>query len=186
MGQQAQAINQALVNARATTATNQTINATPTGSSDTSILRFNAAAAIGGDIVETTTAAGGTQVFLRAPGIYYIGFSLTASGAAQPIAAGISFAASTAVAIVADPVVNVANVIASADVVGLAAIILQINLGVIVTVTEAAAVLARAASTAAVTARVMFHATDSGAAAPVGIAAASVQYRIIKLSESDL
>jgi hypothetical protein len=87
-------------------------------------------------------------------------------------------------AITADPVVGVANVIESQDVVSIAVLQFQVSLSAIVTVTGAAVSLG--AGTGAGTAGIMFHLTDSGGAAPVGVPAASAQYRIEKLFESNL
>ena len=183
MGQQAASINQAILGGTDTAVTN-TLNATPTGSSDTSIFRFNADPADTDAFTITTTAAGGTIILITQPGIYHVTLDFVFDGAVL-IAAGISFGASTAVAIVADPVVNVANVIVSADVDGNANGDQPVHLEAIFEVTEAAAVLARAASTAVATARVMFHGTNSGGAAPAGITAAGAQYSIEKIAQSN-
>lgn len=184
MGQQLQSINEAVLGASDALVTN-TLNATPTGSADTSILRFNTDPGNTNAFTVATTAADGTIILIQEPGIYHASLDLVFDGAVL-VAAGISFGAATAVAITADPVVNVANVIASADVDGNANGDQPVHLSVVFQVTEAAAVLARAASTAAVTARVMFHATNSAGAAPGGITAAGVQYRIEKLSQASL
>jgi hypothetical protein len=179
MGQQLQSINDGIVSL-GTSASNLTLNAAFTGSVDTSICRFNAAATTAGDISETTTVADGTIVLISAPGLYHVAFSFTGTGAVN-IAGGISFGAATAVAIVADPVVNVANVVASADIVSIAANIQEVTLSGVFEVTAAAVALG--AGTGAGAARVMFHATNSAGAVPVGIAVASAQYRIIKIGE---
>jgi hypothetical protein len=178
-----QSLNQGLVT-QSTSATNQTLQAGFTGTADTSICRFNAAGITAGSVTETTTAADGTIVLLTTPGLYHVSFSFTFVGAVA-VAGGISFGAATAAAIVADPVVNVANVIASADMVSLAGVTQQMALSAIFFVTQAAATLALAGSTAAGTARVMFHATNSAGAVPVGIPVASAQYRILKLAETN-
>jgi hypothetical protein len=179
-----QSLNQALVT-NPTSASNNTLQAGFTGTTDTSICRFNAAGTVVGDMTETTTAADGTIILITSPGVYHVSFSCTVLGAVA-IAAGISFGASTAVAITADPVVDVANVIESQDVVSIAVLQFQVSLSAIVTVTGAAATLAIAGSTAVDTARIMFHLTNSAGAAPVGVPAASGQYRIQKLYESNL
>ena len=181
---QAASINQALLG-RTTSAFNQTLQAGFTGTNDTSICRFNAAATVTGAISETTTANEGSQILITEPGLYHVSFSCVVLGAVA-VAAGISFGASTAANITADPVVAVANVIESQDVVSIAVLQFQVSLSAIVTVREAAAVLARAASTAAGTARIMFHLTNSAGAVPVGVPVASAQYRINKIFESNL
>jgi hypothetical protein len=177
-----QSINQAMVTRR-TSAFNQTLNAAFTGAVDTAICRFNAAGTLVGAITETTTGDEGTRVLITSPGIYHVEFSCTVLGAV-PIAAGISLGAATVAAITADPVVGVANVIESQDVVSIAVLQFQVSLSAIVTVTGAAVSLG--AGTGAGTAGIMFHLTDSGGAAPVGVPAASAQYRIEKLFESNL
>jgi hypothetical protein len=175
-------LNQALVN-QATSARNQTLQAGFTGTADTSICRFNAAGTVTGAITETTTPADGTRVLITSPGIYHVAFSFTFVGAVA-VAGGISFGAATVANITADPVVNVANVIASADMVSLATLTQQMSLSAIFVVTGAAVALG--AGTGAGTAGVMFHATDSAGAVPVGIPVASAQYRIIKLADTNL
>jgi hypothetical protein len=175
-----QSLNQAMLGAESLLETN-TLNAVPTGAADTSILRFNVDPADTSTYTVTTTAADGTVILILEPGMYLATLDFVFADAVS-IAAGISFGAATAAAIVADPVVAVAGVIASADVDGDLNGDQPIHLEVAFEARAGAVTLALAGSTGAGTARVMFHATNSAGAAPAGITAASAQYRVQRLS----
>jgi hypothetical protein len=175
-------LNQAMLGVESLLQTN-TLNAVPTGSGDTSILRFNVDPADTNTYTVTTTAVDGTVILILEPGIYLatLDFVFADAGA---VAAGISFGAATAAAITADPVVNVAGVIVSADVDGDLNGDQPVHLEAVFEARGAAVTLARAGSTAVGAARVMFHASNSAGAAPTLITAASAQYRVQKLAPS--
>jgi hypothetical protein len=167
-------INSALL-LQVDSAINTVINATPTGSTDTAVLRFNAAATIVGTALsEATTAAAGTIVTLGETGMFSVELTLGFTGAVA-VAAGIGFGMAAA-PIVADPVVGTDGVIKAADMLMVASSTQVIDLGTVVNVSSAAV--------AAGTATLRFLATNSGGAAPVGVVAASVNYRILKVANT--
>jgi hypothetical protein len=148
-------------------------HATPTGSTDTAVARFAAGAnsPIGGfSYTEVNTAANGTIVSIVQPGIYQVDYNFCFTGAVL-VAGGIGLGMAGA-AITADPVVGTNGVIAAADMDSNASMTLCCSL------TTTFPVRAQLAATPAT---IRFLMTDSAGGAPVGVVAASVQYRMRRL-----
>jgi hypothetical protein len=163
-------LNQAILTSQAE-ASNSVINATPTGSTDDVILRMNAAATIVGvGIAEVTTAAAGTIVTISTPGIFSVSLTLGFTGAVA-VAAGIGINMATA-PITADPVVGTDGVIKAADMLMVASSTQVVDLATTFQCT---------AAQAATGMTLRFVASNSANAAPVGVVAASVAYRLQKL-----
>lgn len=155
-------------------ATNDTANASFTGTTDTAVMRMNTSGAATGAMQVATTAASGTVITLNSAGLYMFSISMFYLGAVS-VAAGISYGASNAAPITADPLVGVANVIWAVDLVGIAASSNPISHSVPVRVVQA--------EIAAGTSTLRIHATNSAGAAPVGIVAVGVQYRLEKIAD---
>lgn len=169
-----QSINQPI--ARPARIQNRVAQAGFTGTTDTAILRMNAAAAVntGGAFTEVTTAADGTIVTVGLPGLYLAKFTWVVSGAAS-IAVGIGVDLATGAAITADPAYATAGVIYASDpITGVAALAISGDAFATFTVSGAQAAAGRT---------VMFMITDSAAGAPVGTVAAGLQYEITKIAE---
>lgn len=152
---------------------NNTINATPTGSTNDAVLRFNAAGTATeddpGTFTETTTAADGTSLAIKKAGIYLFTFTATLTGAV-PVFFGISQDVAAA-GLVNDPAFATTGFLAIADCLSVASNTAVCSLMATVYVSRALA----ASATGSV---LRCHATNSGNAAPVGIVAGSVQYRV--------
>ncbi len=147
-----------------------------TGTTDTAIVRMNAAAAVnvGGAFNEVTTAADGTIITVVSPGLYLAVFTWAVTGAVS-IGVGIGIDLAQAGAIVADPAYATAGVIQADDpITSVAALVLIATSEGTFTVSAAQAAAGRT---------VMFMATNSAGAAPVGMVAASMSYRITKIAE---
>lgn len=162
-------------------AVNNTLNATPTGSTNTSVCRFNAAATVTDDsgyrnasIIETTTAADGTTIGVIQPGIYNFGATFAGTGAVALLWA-ISLNCAAA-ALTGDPALSQAGVLQIADTLGVAA-------NTWVTPLSAVVPVGRTAAMAAGGALFRMHATNSGGAAPVGGVAAGFAYRLLKVCD---
>jgi len=155
-------------------ATNTVLNATPTGSTDTAVLRMNAAATVAGSAVtEATTAAAGTIITIAQPGLWSIDFTAAFTGAvAVQLGIGFNMAAAP---IVADPVVGTDGVVKAADMLMVATSTQALDLGTTFLVT---------AAQAATGFTVRLLGTNSAGAAPVGIVAGSVNYRLLQLANT--
>lgn len=170
--QQQQSINLATVPASTNARQGNTINATPTGSTDDVILRFdNVNAVTATAIAVATTAANGTILTISEPGAYMVDLDLAWTGAVA-IGAGIGVNMAAA-PITNDPVLGVDGVIKATDVLGVANFTGHIGLSTVIYVTPAQAA-------AGLTVR--FVASNSGNAAPVGLVAASGAYRIAQIA----
>lgn len=146
---------------------------TPTGSTDTAVVRFSDFTTViitGTGISQTSGAVNGTIVTLAEPGLYEIDLTLGSTGAVA-IAAGIGINMAAA-PIVADPVVGTDGVIKALDTLGVALGNWPIELGTKILVSGAQA---QAGST------VRALATNSAGAAPVGLVGTEGQLRIRKL-----
>ena len=153
-------------------ASNDTVDAGMTGSTDTAVLEFAAAATpVGPSITEATTATAGTVVTIGHTGLYGVQLTLGFTGAVA-VAAGIGINMAAA-PIVADPVVGTDGVIKAADMLMVADSTQVVDLATNFQVTAA---LAAAGFT------LRFLATDSNGAAPAGIVVASVAYRLMKIA----
>ncbi len=149
-----------------------TINGTPTGSTDTSVLRFDNVNAVTTTVIAVvTTAAAGTIATINAPGVYHVDLGLDWTGAVAVIGA---IAFNQAVfPIDADPVIGVDGVIKASDVLGVAAFTGHIELSTTFYVTNAQAAAGFA---------VRFNATNSAGAAPAGLVVAFGQWRIFQVA----
>lgn len=156
--------------------------AAQSGSVDTAILRFNVAGTatgVPGTFAEIIAAGDGSEIKISRPGIYLASLfgSAPASGS---VAVGISYNASDAAPIVADPVTGVANVLAAIDpITAPAATAIPFFVSAVIEVSAADAVGTIANNLGVV----RFHATNSAAGAPV-LTAASVGYNIVQIGRS--
>ncbi len=163
--------NQAILTSTATLV-NDTINATPTGGTDDTVLRFDAAAvAAGVGLAEVTTAAAGSIITASSPGIYMVDFDLAFTGAVA-VAAGIGINMAAA-PITTDPVVGTDGVIKAGD---------MLMVAVSTQVYSVATTIQVTAAQAAAGLTIRYLASNSANAAPVGVVAASVAYRIMKIA----
>jgi len=166
-------LTSAIATRRNETINNSVLNATPTGSTDTAVLRMNVAAAVpigGRSINEVNSAANGTVLTISSSGVFQVDLELAFTGAVA-VQAGIGFNMAAA-PIVADPVFGTDGVIKAADMLMVATSTQAISFSTYIVVT---------AAQAAAGATLRFLATNSAGAAPVGIVAASVAYRVRKM-----
>jgi hypothetical protein len=168
---QQQSINSALLSSANAIITGTTLNATPTGATDTAVLRFDTVTVPAADarVAFTTTAAAGTVVTLTDSGLYQVDLTLAVNGAVA-IAAGIGLDMAAA-PIVADPAVGTDGVFQANDFLSVAANTAGIRFSTAFYVDEA---------TSPATIRLL--ATDSAGAAPAGLVAATASFRIVKLA----
>lgn len=168
---QQQSINSALLPSANAIITGTTLNATPTGATDTAVLRFDTvvAPAIDPQVSSVTTAAAGTIVTLTESGVYLVSLTLAVNGAVA-VAAGIGLDM-VAAPIIADPAVGTDGVFSANDYLNLAASTSGIELSTVIYVDEAAS-----------PSTIRFLGTNSAAAAPVGLVAATASFRIVKLA----
>lgn len=165
-----------VVGVRATIA-NVTLNATPAGSTDDCVLRWNAAAFenTGGIFSETTTAANGTIVEVNQAGIYHVNFMGNCT-ATNTVVLGIGFNSSAAM-LNGDPLIAAGTgILASGAQTAPVATALSVGLSAAFVVTAAQA----AATNGAL---VRFHGSNGSSATPgAGIAVAQVAYRITRIA----
>jgi hypothetical protein len=168
---QQQSINSALLPSANAIITGTTLNATPTGSTDTAVLRWDTIVVPATDpqVSFTTTAAAGTIVTLTESGVYLVDLTLALTGAVA-IAAGIGQDMAAA-PIVADPAVGTDGVFQANDFLAVAANTAGIRFATALYVDES-----ESPST------IRFLATNSAGAAPVGLVAATASFRIVKVA----
>ncbi len=168
---QQQSINSALLPSANSIITGITLNATPTGSTDTAVLRWDTITVPTADaqVSFVTTAAAGTIVTLTESGLYLVDLTLAVNGAVA-LAAGIGLDM-VAAPIIADPAVGTDGVFQANDLLSVAANTAGIRLATAFYVDEATS-----------PATIRFLATDSAAAAPAGLVAATASFRIVKLA----
>ena len=162
----------------------RTLNATPSGSTDTAVLRFNTHLASfttktgqvvnSKPLINVTTLAGSGSVYtIRRAGIYQATLSLSV-GAGQTVHAGIGMDMDAAAPIVADPVVGTNGVLVASTTVAPSATGIPITLSTMLLV---------APSDAAATVTVRALATNGAAGAPAGLVAAAATFDLVRVAD---
>ena len=175
---QQQGINQLGLAGREVSLRLDTVNATPTGSTDDAVLRFDNATVLAGTglIAATTTAAAGTTVEVSEPGVYELSLYANVTGAAS-IAAGIGVDLAAGAPRQSDPAYATAGIVAVAPpVTGVAALTAAITL------TKTVVISATQAATAG-QGVVYFLATDNADGAPAALVVATVSAFVTKIAE---
>jgi peptidoglycan hydrolase-like protein with peptidoglycan-binding domain len=163
-------INAAVLDGNRDIVTGTVLNATPTGSTDTAVLRWdNVVVPANSRITAATTAANGTILTLLDTGTYQVDMTLAMSGAVfiDP-GIGLNMAASP---IIADPVVGTDGVFKANSLTGVAALVMGIELSTTFYV-----------DTAVTPATLRFLATDPFVGAPSGLVAGDANFRLVKLA----
>ncbi len=165
---QPQSINAALLASASDIVTGRVLNATPSGTTDTAVLRFDTVVVPANSrITATTTAANGTILTLLDPGTYQVDLTLALTGAvAIDAGIGLNMLASP---IVADPVVDTDGVFKANSVIGVAALTMGIELS-----TEFYVLSADTPAT------LRLLASDPFGGAPLGLVAGDCSFRVLK------
>lgn len=161
-------INSAIITSSADIVTGRVLNATPTGTTDTAVLRFdNVTVPANSRLSAVTNAANGTIVTLQDAGIYAVDMTLAMTGAVT-VDAGIGLN-TTAAPIIADPVVGTDGAFKANSLAGVASLRMAIEFATEIYV-----------DSTQLPARIRFLATDPFSGAPTGLAAGTASFRIVK------
>lgn len=175
-----QSINLPLIAAAFATA--NTLNATPTGSTNLLVCRFDNTAVTdrefgtAAQIVITTTAANGTEFSVNQPGVFYFGAQFAHAAGATNILVGLSQDAAPANLTNTDWTVTTAQFIDSFDGINVAALQPQYKLGGVVFVTRTAAFAAGGSV-------LRVQASNSAGAAPAALVAALCRAQIARIAK---
>lgn len=160
--------------------TNATLNATFTGTTDTSCLRFNAAGTAGNFYAEIgTLATQGTILSCSDPGVYAVELVTSQVGAVTNVW-GLSLGAATQ-PLVAVPAFGTDGCFQRAQQISLAGQTISNVLAGIVLLRTA---IAKATAAVTATNNLRGLAAATGGGAPTGVVAANVQLRVVKINGS--